>query len=281
MIKQPGDLDWALQEYMQKGAGPLAGGATGTAFLSYSSIVPSEQKATLAARLSELIDEYSRSSTGGLRKQLDLQKEMLLGDHEADIQYNFGASGVNPNAGESTAAFFDHDDPGGYSGITTVLTHAFSRGTVHIQSPDVAIPSIIDPRYMSNPVDVEVFSSGLLFTQAISEADPMSNFLKDNEASDGKKPQPSFNVKGRLTKEVAVRIIRESTSSSFHPVGTCSMLPRGDGGVVDPNLRVYGTRNLRVVDASIFPLNVRGNLASLVYAVAERASDLIKSETEP
>ena len=33
----------------------------------------------------------------------------------------------------------------------------------------------------------------------------------------------------------------------FHPVGTASMVPREDGGVVDASLRVYGTRNLRVV----------------------------------
>ncbi len=58
------------------------------------------------------------------------------------------------------------------------------------------------------------------------------------------------------------------------------MLPKEDGGVVNSSLRVYGTKNLRVVDASIFPLNVRGNLGSLVYAVAERASDLIKNEKD-
>jgi choline dehydrogenase-like flavoprotein len=55
------------------------------------------------------------------------------------------------------------------------------------------------------------------------------------------------------------------------------MLPRAEGGVVDSDLRVYGTKNLRVVDASIFPLHVQGNIMSLVYAVAERGADLIKA----
>jgi len=223
------------------------------------------------------VDEYSNTSTSGLRKQLELQKEMLLNDNEADIQFNFGASGVNHEAGESTAAIFDHNDPGGYAGITTVLTHAFSRGSIHIQGVDASTPPIIDPRYMTNPVDVEIISSGLLFTQNISEAAPLSDLLKDSNAGDGKKTQPSYKVNGRMTKDDAVRIVREAMSSSFHPVGTCSMLPREDGGVVDPSLRVYGTSNLRVIDASIFPLHVRGNIASLVYAVAERASDLIRS----
>lgn len=203
---------------------------------------------------------------------------MVSDDHEADLQYTLGASGANPNAGESTATFFDHNDPGGYAGIMTILTHCFSRGTVHIQNPDAATYPIIDPRYMSNPVDVEVISNDLLFTQNISEAAPFSNLKKDNEAGDGKKIQPAWGVNGRLTKDVAVKLVRQSSPTSFHPVGTCAMLPKEDGGVVDPNLKVYGTKNLRVIDASIFPLNVRGNIASLVYAVAERAGDLIKKE---
>jgi choline dehydrogenase-like flavoprotein len=54
------------------------------------------------------------------------------------------------------------------------------------------------------------------------------------------------------------------------------MLPREQGEVVDPKLRVYGTKNVRVVDASIFPLILRGNPQALVYAVAEKAADMIK-----
>jgi choline dehydrogenase-like flavoprotein len=53
------------------------------------------------------------------------------------------------------------------------------------------------------------------------------------------------------------------------------MLPREMGGVVDDQLKVYGTRNLRVVDASVFPLEPAGNIQATVYAVAERAADLI------
>lgn len=49
------------------------------------------------------------------------------------------------------------------------------------------------------------------------------------------------------------------------------------GGVVDPaELRVYETRSLRVVDASVFPLEPCGNIQAIIYAVAERAVDLIR-----
>lgn len=54
------------------------------------------------------------------------------------------------------------------------------------------------------------------------------------------------------------------------------MLPRSMGGVVDPELRVYGTKNVRVVDASILPFQIDGHLTSTLYAVAERAADLVK-----
>lgn len=53
------------------------------------------------------------------------------------------------------------------------------------------------------------------------------------------------------------------------------MLPEKLGGVVDAALRVHGVRNLRVVDASVVPLLPPGNLQSTIYAVAERAADLI------
>lgn len=60
-------------------------------------------------------------------------------------------------------------------------------------------------------------------------------------------------------------------------MGTCSMLPREEGGVVDTHLRVYGAKGLRVVAASVFPLQIRNNLQTCVYAVAERAADIIKN----
>lgn len=62
-----------------------------------------------------------------------------------------------------------------------------------------------------------------------------------------------------------------------HPVGTCGM--GGDrgisGGVVDERLRVYGIKGLRVVDASIMPLQVSAHLQATVYAIAEKGAHMI------
>jgi choline dehydrogenase-like flavoprotein len=54
------------------------------------------------------------------------------------------------------------------------------------------------------------------------------------------------------------------------------MLPRELGAVVDPQLVVYGPENVRVVEASVLPTQISGHLTSTLYAVAERAADIVK-----
>ncbi|CAH1163758.1 unnamed protein product [Phaedon cochleariae] len=67
------------------------------------------------------------------------------------------------------------------------------------------------------------------------------------------------------------------TTTIFHPVGTCKMGPKHDrAAVVDPELKVYGIHNLRVIDSSIFPKIMRGNTNAPTIMVAEKGSDFIK-----
>jgi choline dehydrogenase-like flavoprotein len=71
---------------------------------------------------------------------------------------------------------------------------------------------------------------------------------------------------------------KRAALSCWHPTSTSAMLPLEKGGMVDNRFLVYGTENLRIVDVSIFPLSSRGNCQSTVYAVAEKASDLVKRD---
>ena len=70
--------------------------------------------------------------------------------------------------------------------------------------------------------------------------------------------------------------LKKYLTTVHHTSSTCSMLPRDKGGVVDSELRVYGTRRLRVVDLSVVPLIPSAHTQSVVYAVAEQAADIIK-----
>jgi choline dehydrogenase-like flavoprotein len=70
--------------------------------------------------------------------------------------------------------------------------------------------------------------------------------------------------------------VRQSVATLNHHAGTAAMLPREWGGVVDAQLKVYGVEGLRVVDASIIPMLPAAHLQDTVYAVGEKAADLIK-----
>ena len=72
--------------------------------------------------------------------------------------------------------------------------------------------------------------------------------------------------------------VRNNVFTFFHPLGTCAMLPKKDGGVVDSKLRVYGVENLRVVDASIIPMIVSAHIQTAIYGIAERATGIIAAE---
>lgn len=75
------------------------------------------------------------------------------------------------------------------------------------------------------------------------------------------------------------KLIKSQVGPNYHPIGTASMMARDLGGVVDSEFKVYGVSNLRVVDASVLPLQVSGHLTATLYAIAERALDIIKSSS--
>jgi choline dehydrogenase-like flavoprotein len=163
--------------------------------------------------------------------------------------------------------------PGNFISLGLLQTLPFSRGTVHVSSVDPAKPPVIDPRYFSHPLDLDIMARGLLDIHQIHRVKPISELLKPN----GRRNHPDAFL---TDLESAKKYLQATATSSYHPCGTAAMLPLSRGGVLDENLQVYGTKNLRVCDASIFPLIPAANIMSTVYAVAERAADLIKAGSE-
>lgn len=161
--------------------------------------------------------------------------------------------------------------PGKFISIAALLSNPLSRGTVHIGSSDPAEPPIIDPAYLSNPVDAEVLAEHLLQIEKIATWEPFSSkFL----AQPLQRRDPASDLKGNLDN--AKKFARTSSNSMWHPGGACAMLPLGLGGVVDSSLRVHGVQGLRVVDSSMMPVVATANLQATVYGVAERSAELIK-----
>jgi choline dehydrogenase/4-pyridoxate dehydrogenase len=79
------------------------------------------------------------------------------------------------------------------------------------------------------------------------------------------------------TDDELEHLVRTTAVTAHHPAGTCRMGPASDPlAVVDADLRVHGTEGLRVIDASVFPDLVGGNINAAVVMIAERASDLIR-----
>ncbi|KAH6612784.1 GMC oxidoreductase-like protein [Chaetomium sp. MPI-SDFR-AT-0129] len=158
---------------------------------------------------------------------------------------------------------------GGYEEGSIVYLHPTSRGTVHVNRTDPFFsPPVVDYRALSNPTDLEVLLEFTPFTRRY--------FLETRLKSlDPIELAPGADVTAPEDIEAWLRSVM--VPSSFHPIGTAAMLPQSLGGVVDQNLLVYGVEGLSVVDASIMPDLPGSYTQQTVYAVAEKAADLIKS----
>jgi len=90
------------------------------------------------------------------------------------------------------------------------------------------------------------------------------------------RPEESNATSGAHSDKEIRDLVRSQMNTLYHPCGTAAMMKKELGGVIDANMVVYGTSNLRVVDASVFPLPPAAHLQATVYAVAEKAADIIK-----
>ncbi|KAI1113805.1 GMC oxidoreductase-domain-containing protein [Nemania sp. NC0429] len=150
--------------------------------------------------------------------------------------------------------------------LAVSVMHTLSRGTVHARSSSIFDnePPILDPRLCSHAFDCEILRMGLEFNNRFIATDSMAALL----------PVPPRGLTGEdlANRTALMEIVKSMTSTEFHPSGTAAMMPLRAGGVVDTGLRVYGTRNLRVVDASVIPLIPGGHIQSAIYAIAEKVS---------
>ena len=145
------------------------------------------------------------------------------------------------------------------------FTHPSSRGTVGLASADPAVPPRIDPRYLSEARDRELYVEALDWAQALGG----SEAFKDWRAGEVL-PGPDCR-----TRAERLGFLARAAYTHHHPVGTCRM-GTGDGAVTDATLKVRGADNLYVIDASVFPTITTGPVNAAIIALAERASELLR-----
>ncbi|CAG9413576.1 MULTISPECIES: choline dehydrogenase [Providencia] len=164
-----------------------------------------------------------------------------------------------------------------YNGSNAVNQHGFqahvgsmrspSRGRVQIKSRDPhQHPSILF-NYMSCEQDWEEFRAAIRITREIM-AQPALDPYRGEEISPGKHI---------VTDEQLDAFVRERAETAFHPCGTCKM-GLDEMAVVDGEGRVHGLENLRVIDASIMPLIITGNLNATTIMIAEKLADKIRGQ---
>jgi choline dehydrogenase len=162
-------------------------------------------------------------------------------------------------------------DSGGYAGalvngysIRPSLMRPVSRGTVRLAKPEAGVSPLLDPRYLSDERDVSAMIAGIRIAREIGRAAALEPW-RDVELVPGPEADDDAALRHYL---------RASLGSYCHPVGTCR-LGRDADAVVDLELRVHGVEGLRVADASVMPLIPSANTNATVYAIAERAAELI------
>jgi choline dehydrogenase-like flavoprotein len=268
MARDPAVAGAAMAAYQKDGSGPLGMVPLVSAFMPLVDTSDDERK-NLLKQLQASLDSPDVSRTH--KKQYEALQTMLQNPDEPTAQYILAPFQLLPREGEHPKRLFGLGHPGFFISLVSLLSYPLSRGSVHIQSADPKAAPLIDHGTLRHPVDLEIHARHSIWMDKIAETEPLASLLKKG----GERlhtPEPLDDL------EKAKELCKELVLSMYHVSGTCAMMPREDGGVVDSHLKVYGSANIRVVDASIFPLEPRGNIQATVFAVAEKAADIIKQD---
>ncbi|MGE0129925.1 MAG: GMC family oxidoreductase [Blastocatellales bacterium] len=160
---------------------------------------------------------------------------------------------------------FKNPDLHGFS-VGVALQKPKSRGYIKLKSSDPLATPAIQPNYLASEADLSVCVEGVKLARRILRARQFDRFR-------GKEWWPGDVAV--LDDDIAEHV-RQTAETIYHPVGTCKM-GNDEMAVVDDRLRVRGVEGLRVVDASVIPVQITGHTNAPTMAIAEKAADLIKA----
>jgi len=141
-----------------------------------------------------------------------------------------------------------------------------SRGSVHIHSTDPFEAPRILHNYLATELDRQVTVAGMRLARRLLCTGPLLRYYAHEEFPGAEVQSDAGLLEAARTKG----------NSTYHPACSCPMGPANDGrAVVDDHLRVHGLQGLRIVDASVMPAMISGNLNAVVMAIGDKAADLI------
>ncbi len=142
-----------------------------------------------------------------------------------------------------------------------------SRGQVTLASDDPMAKVRIFNNFLSTEYDRRAMREGFRFCAAVGASEPFRDLIG-----------PRFLPGPEVTSDADIdAFVRANMITIYHPAGTCKAGTDAEA-VVDPQFRVRGTEGLRVVDASVWPLPLGGNINAPTIMLAEKASDLIRGK---
>ncbi|KAJ4342004.1 hypothetical protein N0V87_001330 [Didymella glomerata] len=153
------------------------------------------------------------------------------------------------------------------------IQRPLSRGYVALDPKNPKGNPIVQFNTFQNPADKTMLLEAVKWTRRHWQSPVLQRF-SPVEVTPGAAAQTDEEIIRELLKQGAL------TATFAHQSGTCSMLPEKYGGCVSSALQVYGTKKLSIVDASIIPLIPATHLQATMYAVAEKAADLIKARNK-
>ncbi|KAK5709469.1 hypothetical protein LTR17_019744 [Elasticomyces elasticus] len=302
--RQPSSKLWKasmFQQLMLSGIGPQAilqnYGSRSTCMQDhfYFSVIARAQTNNSASQLYNRVDlmqtaqqEYSANHSGPLKtpigptygfRQLSTEELQSLGAAEAlanqtaqaqieylweDIYYPAVPSMVLP--------LYPNWKTESFIPVTAALLSPVSRGNVTLQTNTIQDAPAININYLESTMDQQI---ALFMFRSLRTVLSQPVLCQHTVGPDYGKVVPGVDVEDDAT---ILEYIKSTLQPVWQAAGTCRMLPRNEGGVVDGRLRVYGVDGLRVIDASIFPVIPDNHTQGPGYMVAEKAADTIKED---
>lgn len=140
-----------------------------------------------------------------------------------------------------------------------------SRGEIMIRSSDPFEQPRISPNAYSTAEDVSEMLDAVKFLRRMASTRAFAEIIEE-EMLPGRAVQ---------SDEALIEDFRKRSGTVYHPVSTCRMGPDASDSVVDPRLRLHGVQGLRIIDASIFPLNITGNTNAAAIMTGWKGAQMI------